>query len=201
MIVPLPVASRAQLKNWFPAGHGDGRARHIARQRVGKNYVSCCKLGGLAGTLHWHLLTENGWPYILGDGLKHPLREPKTGRLDDWDKASVRPILSYTAHAASMQLVLPSAATFRRNTAATRLRRCRFVESQAAKRLRGRAHPLQGWQVATRACRPGWLGSVLFSMRRRQLIMLIISAIVVRSDSAAADVSSRLLAGPAARCT
>jgi glucose/arabinose dehydrogenase len=53
-----------------------------------------------------------GWPYILGDGLKHPLREPKTGTLDDWDKASVRPILSYTAHAASMQLVFADRSNF-----------------------------------------------------------------------------------------
>jgi len=25
-----------------------------------------------------------GWPFILGDGMKHPLREPKTGTLEDW---------------------------------------------------------------------------------------------------------------------
>jgi glucose/arabinose dehydrogenase len=46
-----------------------------------------------------------GWPYILGAGMKHPLREPKSGTLDDWDKSSVRPVLTYTAHAASMQLL------------------------------------------------------------------------------------------------
>jgi glucose/arabinose dehydrogenase len=46
-----------------------------------------------------------GWPYILGDGMKHPLREPKSGTLDDWDKSSVRPVLTFTAHAASMQLL------------------------------------------------------------------------------------------------
>jgi glucose/arabinose dehydrogenase len=45
-----------------------------------------------------------GWPYILGDG-KHPLREPKSGTLDDWDKSSVRPVLTHTAHAASMQFL------------------------------------------------------------------------------------------------
>ena len=42
------------------------------------------------------------------------------------------------------------------------------------------------------------------SMRRRQLIVLIISAIVTRPFAAMArarDVWSRLLAGPAARCT
>ena len=46
-----------------------------------------------------------GWPYILGNGMKHPLREPKSGTLDDWDKSSVRPVLTFTAHAASMQLL------------------------------------------------------------------------------------------------
>jgi glucose/arabinose dehydrogenase len=46
-----------------------------------------------------------GWPYILGNGMKHPLREPKKGTLDDWDKSSVRPAQTYTAHAASMQMV------------------------------------------------------------------------------------------------
>src|SRR4030088_3032694 len=37
--------------------------------------------------------------------MKHRLREPKSGTLDDWDKSSVRPVLTYTAHAASMQLL------------------------------------------------------------------------------------------------
>jgi glucose/arabinose dehydrogenase len=48
-----------------------------------------------------------GWPYILGDGMKHPLREPKSGTLDDWDRSSVRPVLTHTAHTASMQLLFP----------------------------------------------------------------------------------------------
>ena len=52
-----------------------------------------------------------GWPYILGNGMKHPLREPKSGTLDDWDKSSVRPVLTYTAHAASMQLLFADRTT------------------------------------------------------------------------------------------
>jgi hypothetical protein len=44
----LGVASRARSKNSFPAGDGDGRARHIARQRVGEHHVGCRKLGGPA---------------------------------------------------------------------------------------------------------------------------------------------------------
>ena len=46
-----------------------------------------------------------GWPYILGDGMKDPLRERKSGTLDSWDKSSVRPVLTHPAHAASMQLL------------------------------------------------------------------------------------------------
>jgi glucose/arabinose dehydrogenase len=53
-----------------------------------------------------------GWPFILGAGKKHPLREPKSGTLDDWDKDSERPILTYTAHAASMQMVFADRANF-----------------------------------------------------------------------------------------
>ena len=65
-----------------------------------------------------------GWPYILGDGMKHPLREPKTGTLEDWDKASVRPVLTYTAHAASMQLIFADRSGLPQDSAAMRLRRC-----------------------------------------------------------------------------
>jgi glucose/arabinose dehydrogenase len=53
-----------------------------------------------------------GWPFILGDGIKHPLREPKTGTLEDWDRTSVRPMLTYTAHAASMQLIFADRSGF-----------------------------------------------------------------------------------------
>ena len=55
---------------------------------------------------------KHGWPFILGDEMKHPLREPKSGTLDDWDTASVRPALTYTAHAASMQLVFADPTNF-----------------------------------------------------------------------------------------
>ena len=44
--------------------------------------------------------------------MKHPLREPKSGTLDDWDTASVRLALTYTAHAASMQLVFADPTNF-----------------------------------------------------------------------------------------
>jgi glucose/arabinose dehydrogenase len=53
-----------------------------------------------------------GWPFILGAGMKHPLREPKSGTLDDWDKSSERPALTYTAHAASMQMVFATQTNF-----------------------------------------------------------------------------------------
>jgi glucose/arabinose dehydrogenase len=53
-----------------------------------------------------------GWPFILSAGMKHPLREPKSGTLDDWDKNSMRPALTYTAHAASMQLVFAGGSNF-----------------------------------------------------------------------------------------
>lgn len=46
-----------------------------------------------------------GWPYIFGNGGKNPQDEPPEGiTLDEWAKASVPPVLTYTAHAAPMQL-------------------------------------------------------------------------------------------------
>jgi hypothetical protein len=42
---------------------------------------------------------------LCGSGMKHPLWEPKSGTPDDWDKSSLRPVLTYTAHATSMQLL------------------------------------------------------------------------------------------------
>jgi glucose/arabinose dehydrogenase len=47
-----------------------------------------------------------GWPYIFGDGTKSQYREPpKPYTLEDWDKSSERPVLTWTAHASSMQLL------------------------------------------------------------------------------------------------
>ena len=53
-----------------------------------------------------------GWPYIFGAGLKNLYREPQKGSLDDWDKASQRPLLTWTAHASSMQLAFYDGAQF-----------------------------------------------------------------------------------------
>ena len=47
-----------------------------------------------------------GWPYIFADGTKNLYREPpKPYTLEDWDKSSERPVLTWTAHASSMQLL------------------------------------------------------------------------------------------------
>lgn len=53
-----------------------------------------------------------GWPYIFGDGQKNAYREPPKGTLDDWDKSSERPVLTWTAHAASMQMVFYTGGQF-----------------------------------------------------------------------------------------
>jgi len=47
-----------------------------------------------------------GWPYIFADGTKNLYREPpRPYTLEDWDKSSERPVLTWTAHASSMQLL------------------------------------------------------------------------------------------------
>lgn len=46
-----------------------------------------------------------GWPYIFGAGMKNLYREPPKSSLEDWDKGSERPLLTWTAHASSMQMV------------------------------------------------------------------------------------------------
>lgn len=48
-----------------------------------------------------------GWPYVLGDGQLNYYRDPpkEKGTLEQWDKDSVRPALTYTAHASGMQMV------------------------------------------------------------------------------------------------
>ena len=53
-----------------------------------------------------------GWPYIFGAGKKNLYREPQKGSLEDWDKASQRPLLTWTAHASSMQLAFYDGAQF-----------------------------------------------------------------------------------------
>ncbi len=44
-----------------------------------------------------------GWPFVFGQGILNSYREPKAGSLQDWDRQSKRPDLTWTAHAASMQ--------------------------------------------------------------------------------------------------
>ncbi len=46
-----------------------------------------------------------GWPYIYEDGKQNPQDEPPGGiTMAQWDSMSTRPLLTYTAHAASMQM-------------------------------------------------------------------------------------------------
>lgn len=54
-----------------------------------------------------------GWPYIYGAGGKNPQDEPPRGiSLEDWAKASEPPVLTYTAHAAPMQMVFYTGSQF-----------------------------------------------------------------------------------------
>jgi len=46
-----------------------------------------------------------GWPYIFGDGIRNLYREVPKSSLEQWDKDSARPVLTWTAHASSMQFV------------------------------------------------------------------------------------------------
>lgn len=47
-----------------------------------------------------------GWPYVFGDGQLSLTRDPPKGQgtLQEWDRQSVRPALTYTAHSSGMQL-------------------------------------------------------------------------------------------------
>ena len=55
-----------------------------------------------------------GWPYVLGDGQLNLYRDPPRGQgsVQDWDKASVRPVLTYTAHSSGMQMVVYAGTAF-----------------------------------------------------------------------------------------
>ena len=48
-----------------------------------------------------------GWPYVFGDGQLNYYRDPppSKGTIEQWDRDSVRPELTYTAHSSGMQLV------------------------------------------------------------------------------------------------
>lgn len=53
-----------------------------------------------------------GWPFIFGPGKRNLYREPPKSSLDEWDRESRRPLLTWTAHASSMQLVFYDGAQF-----------------------------------------------------------------------------------------
>lgn len=55
-----------------------------------------------------------GWPYVLGDGQLSLYRDPPPdkGTIEQWDRDSVRPALTYTAHAAGMQIAFYDGAMF-----------------------------------------------------------------------------------------
>ena len=58
-----------------------------------------------------------GWPYIFAAGEKNPHQQPMNGLTpEDWDRASQRMTLGYTAHAAAMQLKFASASGFPADT-------------------------------------------------------------------------------------
>lgn len=53
-----------------------------------------------------------GWPYIFGAGIKNLYREVPKSSLEQWDKDSERPLLTWTAHASSMQFAFYDGAQF-----------------------------------------------------------------------------------------
>ena len=55
-----------------------------------------------------------GWPLVFGDGQLNLYRDPPPGKgtIEQWDRDSVRPALTYDAHAAGMQLVFYDGAMF-----------------------------------------------------------------------------------------
>jgi len=55
-----------------------------------------------------------GWPYVLGNGELNRSRMPPHGTLEDLDRKSVRPALTYTAHSAAMQMLFYTGSQFPR---------------------------------------------------------------------------------------
>ena len=48
-----------------------------------------------------------GWPYVFGYGQLNFYRDPPAGKgtIEQWDKDSVRSVLTYTAHSSGIQMV------------------------------------------------------------------------------------------------
>lgn len=54
-----------------------------------------------------------GWPFVFGAGTLNPRQDPPVGlEKSEWAKASVPPVLGYTAHAAPMQLAFYTGTQF-----------------------------------------------------------------------------------------
>ena len=55
-----------------------------------------------------------GWPLVFGDGQLNLYRDPPPGQgtIEQWDRDSARPALTYDAHAAGMQLAFYDGAMF-----------------------------------------------------------------------------------------
>ncbi len=58
--------------------------------------------------------SKYGWPLVFGDGQLNSYRDPPKGQgtIQEWDKASTRPALTYTAHASGMQLLFYTGSAF-----------------------------------------------------------------------------------------
>ncbi len=74
-------------------------------------------LGDDAQREELNLITKGskyGWPYVFADGQINYYRDPPKGHgtIEDWDRASTRPVLTYTAHASGMQLLFYTGSTF-----------------------------------------------------------------------------------------
>ena len=55
-----------------------------------------------------------GWPYVFGDGQLNFYRDPPKGQgtVEQWDKDSTRPALTWTAHSSGMQLLFYTGTMF-----------------------------------------------------------------------------------------
>lgn len=80
-----------------------GRRRRLARDDAQREELNRIENG-----------KKYGWPYVFGDGQLNYYRDPPPGKgtIERWDKDSVRPALTYTAHASGMQMVFVKGGMF-----------------------------------------------------------------------------------------
>ena len=74
-------------------------------------------LGDDAQREELNLIQQNrkyGWPIVFGDGQINLYRDPPAGQgtVEQWDRDSVRPALTWTAHSSGMQLAFYTGAMF-----------------------------------------------------------------------------------------